>query len=54
MCYHCIVIRVSYIKSYSSREVIVILEADGWYEIGVTRSHHQYKYPTKKGRTKTP
>jgi predicted RNA binding protein YcfA (HicA-like mRNA interferase family) len=51
MCYYYIVRRVNYMKSYSSREVIAILEADGWYEVGVTGSHHQYKHPTKKGRT---
>lgn len=38
-------------KSCSSREVIAMLEADGWYEVGVTESHHQYKNPTKKRRT---
>jgi len=38
-------------KSYSSREVIAMLEVDGWYEVGVTGSHHQYKHPIKKGRT---
>ncbi len=37
-------------KSYSSREVIRILEADGWYLVNVVGSHHQYKHPTKKGR----
>lgn len=37
-------------KSYSSREVIKILESDGWYEVNVVGSHHQYKHPTKKGR----
>lgn len=37
-------------KSYSSREVIKILEADGWYEVNVVGSHHQYKHPVKKGR----
>lgn len=37
-------------KSYSSREVIKILEADGWYEVAVVGSHHQFKHPTKKGR----
>nr|DAV16695.1 MAG TPA: hypothetical protein [Caudoviricetes sp.] len=40
-----------YMKSYSSREVIAILKADGWYEVDVTGSHHQFKHPTKKGRT---
>ena len=37
-------------KSYSSREVIKKLTADGWYEVNVTGSHHQFKHPTKKGR----
>lgn len=37
-------------KSYSSREVIKMLKADGWYEINVVGSHHQYKHPVKKGR----
>ena len=38
-------------KGYSSREVIAILKKDGWYEVNVVGSHHQYKHPTKKGRT---
>lgn len=38
-------------KSYSSREVIARLKADGWYEVAVVGSHHQFKHPTKKGRT---
>jgi len=38
-------------KSYSSREVIRMLHEDGWYEVSVQGSHHQYKHPTKKGRT---
>ena len=37
-------------KSYSSREVIRLLEADEWYEVNVVGSHHQFKHPTKKGR----
>lgn len=37
-------------KSLSSREVIKILEEDGWYKVNVTGSHHQFKHPTKKGR----
>jgi len=36
-------------KSYSSREVIKMLMADGWYEVRVVGSHHQYKHPTKRG-----
>ena len=38
-------------KSYSSREVIKMLKDDGWYEVNVVGSHHQFKHPTKKGRT---
>ena len=38
-------------KSYSSKEVIKMLKADGWYEVNVSGSHHQFKHPTKKGRT---
>ena len=26
-------------------------ETDGWYEVNVEGGHHQYKHPTKKGRT---
>lgn len=37
-------------KSYSSREVIKILKDDGWYEVAVVGSHHQFKHPTKPGR----
>lgn len=37
-------------KSYSSREVISRLQEDGWYEVNVVGSHHQFKHPTKKGR----
>ena len=37
-------------KSYSSGEVIKMILEDGWYEVNVVGSHHQYKHPTKKGR----
>lgn len=37
-------------KSYSSRDILKILTADGWYEVGCTGDHHQFKHPTKKGR----
>ena len=37
-------------KSYSSREVLKILKADGWYEINCVGDHHQFTHPTKKGR----
>lgn len=37
-------------KSYSSREVIAMLKADGWELVSTEGSHHQYKHPTKKGK----
>ena len=51
MCYYNIVRRGKYMKSYSSREVIEMLLADGWYLVNTVGSHHQYKHPVKKGRT---
>jgi predicted RNA binding protein YcfA (HicA-like mRNA interferase family) len=32
------------------REVIKLLEADGWYLFATKGSHRQYKHPTKLGR----
>jgi len=32
------------------REVIKMIEADGWYLVAVSGSHRQYKHPTKRGR----
>lgn len=37
-------------KSYSSREIIQIITADGWYEVNCVGDHHQFKHPTKPGR----
>lgn len=41
-------------KAYSSREIIKILNADGWYEVRCVGDHHQYKHPTKKGLVTVP
>ncbi len=41
-------------KSYSSREVIQRLKADGWYEVNCEGDHHQFKHPNKKGRVTVP
>lgn len=32
------------------REVIKLLEADGWYIVATKGSHKQYKHPRKSGR----
>ena len=32
------------------REVIKLIEQDGWYLVATRGSHRQYKHPTKPGR----
>lgn len=32
------------------RDVIKLIEADGWYLVVTKGSHRQYKHPTKPGR----
>jgi predicted RNA binding protein YcfA (HicA-like mRNA interferase family) len=32
------------------RDVLRLIETDGWYLIGQEGSHRQYKHPLKKGR----
>jgi predicted RNA binding protein YcfA (HicA-like mRNA interferase family) len=32
------------------RDVIAMIEADGWYLVATKGSHRQYKHPTKAGR----
>ena len=32
------------------RDVIRLLESDGWYLVAIKGSHRQYKYTYKKGR----
>lgn len=41
-------------RAYSSREVIKILEEDGWYLIGTHGSHNYFKHPTKLGKITVP
>ncbi len=41
-------------KDYSSRELIQILERDGWQLAYVSGSHHQYKHPAKPGKITVP
>lgn len=41
-------------KSYSSKEIIKILKADGWYDVRCVGDHHQYKQPTKNGLVTIP
>ncbi len=32
------------------RDVIKVVEEDGWYLVAQEGSHRQYKHPTKRGR----
>ena len=32
------------------RDVIKLVEADGWYQVRTVGSHRQYKHPEKPGR----
>ncbi|BCS80613.1 type II toxin-antitoxin system HicA family toxin [Anaerocellum diazotrophicum] len=41
-------------KAYSSREIIKILIADGWYLEAVKGDHYQFKHPSKKGKVTVP
>lgn len=36
------------------REMIKIIENDGWYLVAQSGSHKQYKHNTKKGRVTIP
>ena len=36
------------------RDVIKLIEADGWYLAATRGSHRQYKHPTKPGRVTVP
>jgi len=37
-----------------SLDLIKMIEADGWYEVRVSGSHHHFKHPTKKGVVTIP
>ncbi len=37
-------------KVYKVKEVIRLLEADGWYLFTIKGDHRQFKHPTKPGK----
>ena len=37
-------------NKYKVKEVIKLLEADGWYLVNTKGDHRQFKHSTKKGR----
>lgn len=40
--------------NYSSREILKMLKADGWYEVKCVGDHHQFKHPVKPGKVTVP
>lgn len=40
--------------SYNSRQIIKMLEADGWVLMRTVGSHHQFRHPTKPGLVTVP
>jgi predicted RNA binding protein YcfA (HicA-like mRNA interferase family) len=36
------------------REIIKLIETDGWYRIKARGGHRQYKHPVKRGRVTVP
>ncbi|CCD83919.1 conserved protein of unknown function; YcfA-like [Bradyrhizobium sp. ORS 285] len=38
----------------NSRDVISVLQRDGWVQIAQKGSHVQFKHPSKKGRVTVP
>ncbi|MBS97175.1 MAG: addiction module toxin, HicA family [Oceanospirillaceae bacterium] len=38
----------------NSRDLLKVLEEDGWYIHKVRGSHHQLKHPTKEGKVTLP
>lgn len=36
------------------REMLRRIEDEGWYYVGSTGGHRQYKHPTKKGKVTVP
>ncbi|AMX83298.1 hypothetical protein GS3922_06160 [Geobacillus subterraneus] len=41
-------------KNYSSKELIKIIQQDGWYIVRTSGSHHQFKHPSKPGLVTIP
>ena len=37
-------------KRYSSKDILEMLKADGWFEVNCEGDHHQFKHSTKPGK----
>jgi predicted RNA binding protein YcfA (HicA-like mRNA interferase family) len=42
------------LPSVTAREIIEVLRRDGWYEVGSSGGHLQFKHPEKPGRVTVP
>jgi len=43
-----------YLPSMKARELITLLEKDGWYLVAAKGSHRHYKHPLKTGEVTVP
>jgi predicted RNA binding protein YcfA (HicA-like mRNA interferase family) len=41
-------------ETYTSKELITLIENDGWYSVGQGGSHCHFKHPTKVGKVTVP
>lgn len=41
-------------KIYSSKQLIKMIQQDGWYIVRTSGSHHQFKHPSKPGLVTIP
>lgn len=41
-------------KIWKVKEIIKLIEKDGWYLLRTKGDHRQFKHPTKKGRVTVP
>jgi len=46
--------RKNYCYSVKVRDIVKLIEKDGWYWVRTKGSHHQYKHPTKPGLVTVP
>ena len=44
----------TYREAVKVRDVVKLIEQDGWYWVRTKGSHHQYKHPTKAGLVTIP
>jgi len=41
-------------ETYTSRELVALIENDGWYPVGQEGSHCHFRHPTKAGKVTVP